>query len=92
MEKWENEPDTLDWEYNGLTCAIRRVGEMGHLCGYVGVKKDHPWYGKSYNDQVHFPKLAEKTINPGKVGYITLVCASIHSNMENEMASISLLF
>jgi len=45
---WDNEPDMLDWEHAGLKCAIRR-GPMGHLCGYVGIYKNHPLYGVDYN-------------------------------------------
>jgi len=46
---WQNEPDRLEWEYEGLHCAILRQ-KFGHLCGYVGVPRDHPDYGKFYND------------------------------------------
>lgn len=24
--------------------------DRGHRCGYVGVKPDHPWYGKDYTE------------------------------------------
>ena len=34
----------------GLPAVILRHAEMGHLCGYVGVGKQHPWYGKKYTD------------------------------------------
>lgn len=49
MEEWDNEPDRLEWEYCGFKCSIVRHPEMKHLCGYVGLPKSHPYYGKHYN-------------------------------------------
>lgn len=34
-----------EWTHNGLSCAVRVVEGMGHLCGYVGVPKSHPCWG-----------------------------------------------
>ena len=48
---WSKEPDELIF-VDGTTlleCKIVRGG-LGHLCGYVAVPKDHPWYGVGYND------------------------------------------
>ena len=36
----------------GLPCIIVRHSTLGHLCGYVGVLRGHPWYEKNYNDCV----------------------------------------
>lgn len=33
-----------------LPCAIVKHDNMGHLCGYVGVPRSHPWYETAYND------------------------------------------
>lgn len=50
MEKpWENEPDRLEWEHKGFKCLIVRHRSMKHLCGYVAVSEEHPWYGLSYS-------------------------------------------
>lgn len=49
---WNNEPDKAQWvdEATGLDClAVRNMGG-GFWCGYVGVPKGHPAYGKGYND------------------------------------------
>lgn len=48
---WKEEPDRISWvdEKTGYNCLIRRHPYVGSLCGYVGVKMDHPFYGK------HFP-------------------------------------
>jgi hypothetical protein len=49
--EWDNEPDILRWldAVTNLPCVARR-GPSGHWCGYVGVAKDHPSYGKGYDD------------------------------------------
>ena len=48
--EWDNEPDKAHWidPDTGLDCLIVR-GPMGALCGYVGVPKDHPCFGKDYD-------------------------------------------
>lgn len=56
---WQKEPDKKQWldEVTGLPCLIVRHPEMGHLCGYVGVSKGHPWFEKGYDDvnaRVHY--------------------------------------
>ena len=40
---------TKEWEHRGVKCLIRRVPNMLHLCGYVGLPKDHP-YVKEHKD------------------------------------------
>ena len=47
--EWIDEPDEMDFEYMGYSCKIKR-NMMGSLCGYVKVPKDHPFFGKSYDD------------------------------------------
>lgn len=49
MKEWEKEPNRLEWEYCGFKCLILRTDRMKHLCGYVGLPKWHPYYGKNYN-------------------------------------------
>lgn len=41
---WMDEPDRLEWEYKGYKCLIKRAMNIGTLCGYVRVPKDHPLY------------------------------------------------
>jgi len=50
---WEEEPHEVKWtdEDSGLRCLARRNRTMGMWCGYVAVGKDHPAYGKHY-DQI----------------------------------------
>lgn len=47
---WDDEVDKMQWldEKTGLPCLIVR-GPLASLCGYVGVGRDHPWYGVEYS-------------------------------------------
>jgi hypothetical protein len=50
---WMNEPDKKQWQdkATGLPCLIVRNGRVtGALCGYVGVTKGHPLFGKQYEN------------------------------------------
>lgn len=44
---WKDEPDRMLWRHRGFPCLIRR-GQLGALCGYVGVEKGHPWHGVDF--------------------------------------------
>ncbi len=48
-KEWDDIPERLDNEVHGLQCVIKKT-PMGHLCGYVGVDKDHPYYQMHYDD------------------------------------------
>lgn len=48
---WMNEPDKKQWldAATGLPClVVRNTHCTGSLCGYVGLPKSHPLYGKDY--------------------------------------------
>ena len=49
--EWLEEPDKAQWidEDSNLDCLILR-GPVGALCGYVGVPKGHPYFGKGYGE------------------------------------------
>jgi hypothetical protein len=47
---WNNEADNETWQAHGFTCEIKRTEPMGHLCGYVHIPEEHPWYAESYDD------------------------------------------
>lgn len=49
---WKHEPDKVQWRdgATGLPCLIVR-GPVGALCGYVGVSRDHPFYGLNYDNE-----------------------------------------
>jgi hypothetical protein len=50
MEKpWENEPNFHEWNSEtGLPCIVKR-NYSGCLCGYVGVRPDHPAFNQGYD-------------------------------------------
>ena len=51
---WETEPDSLDFEAEGLPCAMRR-GRHDVWCGYVGVGPNHPLFGLPRNHPLKLP-------------------------------------
>jgi len=52
IRPWENEPDHAEWvqEVSGYKCRISRMEGSGALCGYVGIPKEHRFWGASYED------------------------------------------
>jgi hypothetical protein len=49
-KQWDNEPEFVDVEGNGYHLVVLR-SHMGNLNGYVGVNRQHPWFGKHYDDR-----------------------------------------
>lgn len=47
------EPDREEFEHAGFKCLILRHPQLRHLCGYVGIPKTHPYYGKA-NDEIPY--------------------------------------
>lgn len=41
--EWDNEPDEVSFQHEGLACKILRT-QMGGLCGYVGIPKSNPLF------------------------------------------------
>ena len=39
-----------EWTTRAGLKAVVIAQDMGHRCGYVSVPKEHPWYGKDYNE------------------------------------------
>jgi len=50
---WDDTPDVLQNIVQGFPCLILKMEESKHLCGYVGVNKEHPLYGKHYDELSH---------------------------------------
>lgn len=48
---WVGEPDKMQWvdQATGMSCLAVRNPGIGSWCGYVGVGRLHPWYGKDYD-------------------------------------------
>ena len=47
---WQDEPDRVDFVHAGFACFALRRDRMGYWCGYCGVPREHPAYGKRYYD------------------------------------------
>lgn len=45
MNKWETEPDYLEFTYKGFKCFIKR-NYFKALCGYVVVPEGNKWYSQ----------------------------------------------
>jgi hypothetical protein len=45
--KWLNEPDLCHWNYDNVSCLTVRDMSLGTWKGYVGVNKQHSFYGKT---------------------------------------------
>ena len=88
---WDNEPEFGEWTHAGLQCFVKRTKHGGHLCGYVGVPREHPWWGRSEDYRVHVTNLADRILDVDKVGVITAFCAPVHVDLEQEMAALCLL-
>ena len=57
-----------EWTYKGFPCVVRVVEEMGHRCGYVGLPKGHPYFGKKDVDAFRLPLSVHGGITYGKGG------------------------
>lgn len=44
-----------EFEHAGYKCVVI-FGSSGHRCGYVGIPKNHPLYGKDYSDYLEIKK------------------------------------
>lgn len=44
-----------EFEHAGYKCIVI-FGAIGHRCGYVGIPKNHPLYGKDYSDYLEIKK------------------------------------
>lgn len=89
---WENEPNDLDFEAEGLRCAMRR-NEMGAWCGYVGVGHDHPLFGLPYNHPLKLPmRWFERRKGLQGTGIIDLFLHAYSGKEIDEACPISLAF
>jgi hypothetical protein len=48
---WDAEPDRAQWTHAGYACLLLRHPRFGSWCGYVGVDRAHPYYGKDWSER-----------------------------------------
>lgn len=75
--EWVTEPDKIQMihEETGLDSLIVRHPSSGHLCGYVGIAKGHPFYELRYDHKVHVKNLDD--IRTDKISPINLLMAAL---------------
>ena len=56
--KWLSEPDLCSWEGKFHCLAIRDMG-MGVWRGFVGLDESHPYYGKTLQELLLIPEVAD---------------------------------
>ena len=61
IRPWEEEPDHAEWiqEPSGYKCRIKRNETTGTLCGYVGIPKEHRFWGVGYDDDKELEDIAD---------------------------------
>ena len=85
---WDDEPDSHSFIHAGMRCELRR-GPAGAWCGYVGVPKEHPWFGRGYSEVVKGDLPEEATID--EIGCINMFCGAGKVDAANKMAPMDLL-
>jgi len=61
VRPWEDEPDHAEWvQYiSGYKCRIKRNEVTGTLCGYVGIPKEHRFWGVNYDGHRELEDIAD---------------------------------
>ena len=73
-----------EFEHAGYKCVVT-FNVMGHRCGYVGIPKNHPLYGKEYSDYLEIKKadVGDRKISGG-LG-LTVHIAMTQKNLDSLM-------
>jgi len=61
VRPWEDEPDHAEWiqEPSRYKCRIVRNKNTGSLCGYVGIPKEHRFWGINYDGDRELEDIAD---------------------------------
>lgn len=78
-----------DWTTKAGYRAVIIFGDMGHHCGYVGIPKEHPLYGKAYNEDIPTPEWL-KEVSIGKRGAIDIFIQALRE--DQSICDVGLLF
>lgn len=77
------------WHCQGYTCVVVST-DMGHRCGYVGVPKSHPLYGKEYGDPM--PEITQKDLDDEPIGKRGIVPIFLFACGSRDTVSLDLYF
>jgi hypothetical protein len=87
---WDSEPDSLDFESDGLPCVMRR-NHVGVWCGYVGIGQDHPWFGLPHNTMIKpHPDMLKNRDLMQDTGAIDLFLAALRGGNPEEGIEIGM--
>jgi hypothetical protein len=75
-----------DFIHDGYRCVVVFT-DMGHRCGYVGVPKENPLYGKSFTEYLDIPMSVIENEELGKRGVLPLFFTAFEdsSNVRMDM-------
>lgn len=72
-----------EFEHEGLKCVVAMMS-AGHRCGYVGIPKEHPLYGKNYSDKSEYLFMKDIEDEPlGKRSPISLLGMAFSEMSDN---------
>lgn len=79
---WMKEPDKRQWldKATGMPCLIVR-NDGGALCGYVGVTKEHPAFGKDYSYRCYEDKNSNECKEYVKSAYEAINDIEVHGGL-----------
>ena len=76
--EWTKEGNYEHFQHKGFDCMVLRMPSQGHLCGYVGLKKDHKFYNLHYDKidvDVHGGLTYAEKGEDGNLSWIGFDCA-----------------
>jgi hypothetical protein len=85
----DNEEVPQEFMYKNHECRILR-SNLGHLCGYVRVHEDHPFYGLHYSDSVSVPlSVMNNDVDLRDVSILSIVSDSLDGTLDEGNLSIA---
>lgn len=92
MDPWDDEPNEVHFDAEGLKCVILRHPNTLGLCGYVGIPPDHPWFGQPLNALVlPPPEWATEKRHPNSYGVMDLFLHSMRDDPNDKRVPIRLV-
>lgn len=81
-----------DFIHNGMRCIVIMT-EMGHRCGYVGIRENHKLYELPYGDKSkHLPLRKVKNQPKGKRGVVPMFFHFLENPTERKYLSPDIFF
>lgn len=87
-KKMLEEPSFELFRHAGLLCCCQRIGSGGQINGYVGVSREHDFYGKNYSEKIFIKDIDSVKFNGNWIG---LLIASIEQEPIEGVLSIDMV-